>query len=727
MNFYLKKAASIAVLSASSVFFSDTAAAQGVGQRSERMQMDTVVLTGTQLSGTAIDSAAAREILERVPGAVGLVEADVFLDDFAQSIGDALTYTPGVFADVSAQRESRLSIRGSGLNSTFERRGLTVLRDGVPISRASGATEFQEVDPLTIDYIEVFKGANGLRYGASSLGGAVNIVTPTGRTRDETASLRLETGSFNTFRGSASLSHAGEKWDFYTGLTGLKSDGYRDHSDVNSVYSHSNLGYKFDSGIDTRFYLTALSDNFELSGSLTFDEAMNNPRANPPGVSIGPFFPGGPVVVLDAGPEGDDWDRNLDVYRLANKTVIPFESFNMEVGAWYAYRDLDHAITRFAGIIVQQEDEVGASIRLDGQTSVLGLDAGWIFGAQISSSENDARRYVNDFGRRGEQSSRSDQSAENIVSYGQIDLSLTSNLTAIAGVQYVNVIRETEDVMNGEAGENGKVTKAQFSPKIGLLWDVNDDVQIFMNANKSFEPANMSDLTAGGALDFTPLQAQKAWTVEVGSRGQKGRYSWDVAVYRSEIENEFVELPFPGFRGAVSATFNAGDTIHQGLELGFDVDLSSNEMNKNGASFVWRNAYTFNDFTFDSEPLDPFGRLNDLSLSGNKLAGIPEQIYVTELRYETDGFYTSVNMRHVPEGPWSDYANTFMVEGYTLFGLNAGFDLTETVSLFGSIENMGNKNYISNVSTVGDFSQQGGNIFTPGTGRAVYVGLKSSF
>ena len=102
-----------------------------------------------------------------------------------------LDLTPGVFADTSAQRERRISIRGSGLNSGFERRGLTVLRDGVPISRASGATEFQEIDPLTIRYLEVFKGANGLQFGAASLGGAVNIVSPTGRT----AVLELPGGS----------------------------------------------------------------------------------------------------------------------------------------------------------------------------------------------------------------------------------------------------------------------------------------------------------------------------------------------------------------------------------------------------------------------------------------------------------------------------------------------------------------------------------------------------
>lgn len=100
-----------------------------------------------------------------MPGAIGFVDQAEFADDFAQSIGDALVFTPGVFADTSAQRENRISVRGSGLNSSFERRGIGLYRDGVPISLASGSTDFQEVAPATLQYIEVFKGANGLRYG----------------------------------------------------------------------------------------------------------------------------------------------------------------------------------------------------------------------------------------------------------------------------------------------------------------------------------------------------------------------------------------------------------------------------------------------------------------------------------------------------------------------------------------------------------------------------------
>ncbi len=693
--------------------------AQGVGQKTV---LDEITVIGERPSLTAPRAAAARDVLERVPGGVGLVEAKVFLDDFAQSIGDTLIFTPGVFADTSAQRETRISIRGSGLNSSFERRGISVRRDGVLISRASGSTEFQEVDPLTIDYIEVFKGANGLRYGAASLGGAINIVTPTGRTREEAFTFRAEGGSFATARASASVAHAGDKWDFYGGVTGLRSDGYRDHSDVRGVYGHSNLGRKFDNGAETRVYLTALSDNFELAGSQALDDALANPTAAGRPVTIGPFFPRGPVTVLDPGPEADDWDRNLDVFRIANKTVVPLDALTLEAGAWYALRDLDHAITRFAGIIVQEEHEIGGFLRLAGDSDVAGVYVDWVIGAEIAASDNDARRFENDFGQRGTLSSRSDQDARNVLVYGQAEISLTKDVTAIIGLQYLNTRRDSDNVLNAVDGE---VTESQINPRFALLWDVDDNAQLFFNVNRGFEPAGISDLTAGGVLDFTPLKAQEAWTVEAGTRGQQGRIAWDFSVYRSWVENEFIDLAQPRFGSFVSATFNADETVHQGIELGVDLVLTPAALEETGGELIWRNIYTYNDFFFASDPRD----LNDqvFAFDGNRLAGVPEQVHVSELRLERDRWYAAVNFRWIPEGPFVDFANTVEVPGYELVGVTAGYDITDNARLFVSAENLTDEVYISNVSTVANQSLENARVFTPGQGRAVFGGLSVAF
>jgi len=689
------------------------ALAQGVGQRTDPVIVVTASVTGTP---TAPSVEEARKRLEQVPGGVGLVEDTVFAEDFAQSIGDVLIFTPGVFADTSAQRESRISIRGSGLNSGFERRGLTVLRDGVPISRASGSTEFQEIDPLTIRYLEVFKGANGLQFGAASLGGAVNIVSPTGRTAHSRFSGRIEGGSFNTLRGNLSASGVSGNTDYYIGLTGLRDDGFREHSDVRSLYGHGNIGFRLGQSVETRFYVTALSDNFELNGSLRLADALANPRAAGRPVTVGPFRPGGPVTVLDPGPVADDWDRNLDVLRLSNLTAITLGSSTVEIGGWYARRKLDHAITRFAGIIDQKEDEFGLSLKGYGEFALIGdAVSRWTLGGYYAKGDNRARRHRNVNGQRAGLVSESDQDSTSLTTFGQLDLGLTRRFTAILGGQYVSVVR---DVAARLGDVSGRGEYEQFSPRFGLLYQLSDTVQLYGNINRSFEPPSLADLTSGGARPFAPLKEQRATTFEIGSRGQASFIAWDVSLYRSEIENEFLDFGVPGANGFVSFTDNAARTIHQGIELGLDVYVAREVLAARGQAFTLRGAYTFNDFRFD----------NDRVYGDNQLAGVPRHVFVSEVRFEQkDRWYASANLRWVFDGPWADFANTERAPGYELLGLTAGVDVIPGIRLFGSVENLFDTVFISNVATNANQSLERAAIYTPGVGRAVYGGLQARF
>lgn len=683
---------------------SPSAFAKGIGQVQDS---ETIIVTASVAgTPTAPSVAEARTKLERIPGAIGFVEDRVFEDDFTQSIGDAVSLTPGVFADTSAQRESRISIRGSGLTSGFERRGLTVLRDGVPISRASGSTEFQEIDPLTIRYLEVYKGANGLRYGAASLGGAINVVSPTGRTARAPLSARIEGGSFSTLRGNVSIAGAGENLDYYVGATGLSTNGFRDHSDVRSVYGHGNIGWRISESVETRFYVTALSDNFELAGSLRLADALANPRAAGRPVLAGPR-------VLDPGPEADDWDRNLNVYRIANLTSVDFGDVTLELSGWYAKRKLDHAITRFAGIIVQDEDELGVSARVAGEFSLGGGQSRWMLGGSYASATNDARTHVNNFGARGALSSRSDQDTTMLIAYGELDISLTRGINAVAGGQYVRAVRDVEAQLNTVSGRGAF---DQFNPRFGLIADIAANTQIYGNVSRSFEAPSLADLTSGGASPFDPLLPQRATTYEIGTRGQQGPFAWDIALYRAEIANEFLKVSTNG--GANSITRNGDKTVHQGVELGVDVFIARDQLEVRGQSLRVSTTYTFNDFFFDDDSL----------YGDNQLAGVPRHLFVTEVRFDQkERFYLSANLRWVPDGPWADFSNTERAPGYEIVGVTAGVTVFEKFRLFGSIENLFNVRYISNVSTNANQQIAKAALYTPGQGRAFYAGLTASF
>nr|BBD50157.1 TonB-dependent receptor [Haliea sp. ETY-M] len=636
----------------------------------------------------------------KIPGGIGLVEAHEFLDNFTQSIGDALIFTPGVFADTSAQRENRISIRGSGLNATFERRGITVLRDGVPISRASGITEFQEIDPLSIDYIEVYKGANGLRYGAASLGGAINIVTPTGSTRPPGTTVRIEGGSFDTTRGSVSSSGRNGATDYAFAVTKLDSDGFREHAEVDSLYGFGNVGIQLTDRVATRFYLTALRDDFELAGALSLQDALTRPERSP------------------SENTEHDMDRNLDVWRVSNRTVFNFDNFSLKAAAWVARRDLDHAITQFVGVIDQSEDEYGLSLELSGLGQIAGRELEWVLGGSYASSENEAKVFAYQSfvsAQRGALSSEDRQDASNTIAYGQLDIALSPALNLIVGLQYVDSQRDNRNVFNARGeDDSGSLQFDSINGRLGLLHSPADSFQLFANASQGYEPPGIADLTAGGADPFTALDAQESFTLEVGSRGVWGIAAWDLALYRSEVDNEFIDVANPASPFAPPVTENAlGDTVHQGVELG--VDLRPESFGRNDElALLWRNTLTYNDFNFDGDPI----------YGDNALAGVPELVYVSELRLDyLERWYVGVNLRRITNGAYADFANSLRPPGYHLIGATWGYQVTPKLMLFGSAENLADEAFVANVSTVAGPSLPSAQIFTPGEGRAVYVGI----
>jgi len=686
--------------------------AKGLGQQ----DLEEIIVTGSKQAGslTSISQTQARDLLEQVPGGIGFVEISDYQNGFTQSLGDTLVFTPGVFADTSAQRENRISIRGSGLNATFERRGINVYRDGVPITRASGITEFQEIDPLSVKYIEVFKGSNGLRYGSNALGGAINIVTPTGRNSEPGSSLRVEAGSFSSTRANLSTSGQSGNIDYYAGVTKLDSDGFRAHSEVDSTYGFANIGFALTENIETRFYLTSLDDQFELAGTGSLDEALNNPETVV-GSSFVPAslpFLGGPGLFTAID---DDWDRNLKVNRLANRTVFAFDGWELEASAWLASRELDHAITRFAGIIVQDEDEAGVGLRASNERfSDNGLV--WAIGASYNQSDNNAQVFRNVLGERGQQSSQDQQDAENLTVYGQLNLPLGESWQVIAGAQSLRAVRDNQHIpLNAfdTEDDSGSLTFDEVSPRLGVLWDFAEHQQAYANISRAYEAPGISDLTAAGVLPFDPLDAQQSTTLEIGSRGQSARWSWDISLYRSRVENEFIDLT----NGFVTNTVNSvSDTIHQGIEAGLDWRPSIAALQKHGISLAWRNVVTLNDFSFDNHPL----------YGNNTLAGVPDVNYLTEINLSQERWNGGLNVRHVVQGPYADFANTVQTDGYTVVGLNASWNINDATRVFISAENLGDKKYISNVSTVG-LANETSQIFTPGQGRAGFIGAQFDF
>src|SRR5581483_1156030 len=86
-----------------------------------------------------------------------------------------------------------------------------------------------------------------------------------------------------------------------------------------------------------------------------------------------------------------------------------------------------------------------------------------------------------------------------------------------------------------------------FNPKVGLAYEWNDKCLAYFNVSRSFQPPSV-EVSVGiqegedGGQVFHPLHSQKAITLELGTRGESGPFNWDLALYRSWVRDELLEL-----------------------------------------------------------------------------------------------------------------------------------------------------------------------------------------
>src|SRR3546814_19454591 len=84
---------------------------------------------------------------------------------------------------------------------------------------ADGSGSFYQVDPEALQAIEIYKGGNGLSYGSTALGGAINFVTPSAYTAVAPNIASLSGGSYATVQGSAPVSRVHGAPDFLGHVT----------------------------------------------------------------------------------------------------------------------------------------------------------------------------------------------------------------------------------------------------------------------------------------------------------------------------------------------------------------------------------------------------------------------------------------------------------------------------------------------------------------------------
>lgn len=615
------------------------------------------------------------------PGGSDIVPAEAFENNVAVSLRDALAFSAGIYAQPRFGQEVRLSIRGSGISRGFHMRGLTLLQDGIPINLADDNGDFQELDPQVFERIEVYRGGNALRFGGSTLGGAINAVTPTGRSASG-LEVRLDGGSFDTMRGKLAYGGSHGAGDAFAAVTLDRSDGDRDHAERFALRFNGNAGLRLGEGIETRFYASINHIRQELPGSLTLPQALTNPAQSRPGNITG------------------DQARDIDSIRLQNRTVIDLDAGRVTLGAYWNAKQLFHPIFE---VIDQKSDDRGVFASYDWSGRLAGMPTQIVVGTQARFGTVHARQFVNVGGRRGAPTAEAWQRAQTINNYGELRITPIAGLTLIGGAVQSNATRDIDNVR--VPTNSARRSYDAFSPKLGLSWTPLAGAEVYANYSRSVEFPGFGELVQAPLAGFVPLDPQRAWTIEIGTRGARGIARWDLSLYRADLTGEM--LQFAIAENIPAATFNADRTRHQGFEASLALALTP-----------WatlRQVYLYSDFRFRG----------DAQYRDNRLPIVPEHLWRGELRLGTARFAVTPRVEWVPQGAWADYRNTVKVPGYALLGLGAEADLGK-VSLFLDARNLTGKRAIGDISAVVQSSADTV-AFYPVERRAIYGGLRARF
>lgn len=665
---------------------------------------------------TQPDIATAKETLAKTAGGTTVVDMAQVREGRMSNYQDTLGLATGVYIQSRfGSEESRLSIRGSGLQRTFHGRGLKLMQDGIPVNLADGSFDFPAVDPYASDYIEVYRGANALQYGASNLGGSINFISPTGYTAPK-FEVRSEVGSYGYQRLGIRTGGVIDNLDYFLTASEYSQGSYRNDANQDAKRLNGNVGYKINDQVETRFYFGYTSNDSQLPGNLTKENLKNHPK-----YSQNQADPTNPIL---AGT--GVWERNIDLWRLANKTTFTWDNTKLDIGVFYSKKDLYHPIVDLGylsflpfppfstgtyaalGVIDQKTDDYGINVRLQHDGELAGYKNQLVFGISPTYGETRDRRYRNINTRRGAMTNDMSLTAYNVESYVQDTVFLTQSLSVIAGVQYTNSTRKAKDkfVDANRGDQSYDQSYHQWSPKLGTIYQLSPTSQLFANVSRSFEPPSFGELVDPSVA--ATLKAQDGVTYEIGTRGVSEYVDWDLAVYYAKIKNELLAVsPFVGN----TTTINADKTTHAGLEAGMNVRLPYH--------LNWRSSLLVNDFKLD----------NDATFGDNRLPGIQRSLLRSEMLYRgsdfLENFYIGPTVEWSPQKFNVDFAETLFADRYFIWGLKAGQKVNSHWSWFIEGRNLGNQAYTVAVEAFRSAQDPSADLrrFLPGDGRTAYAGV----
>ena len=480
-----------ALLSAVSLSFVSSALAQE--EQTDETTLDTVIVEGSRLGQAETEVGSSVTIITAE-------DIDALGFDFAV---DAIAAAPGVTVNSNGAfgGQASVRIRGAATGQTL------VLIDGIPVNdptSSGGSVNFARVDTENIERIEILKGPQSTLWGTDAIGGVVSITTKRPE-KELGGSAFAEYGSFNTFRGGASVGNSNDTGDFRLAIVGTSSDGISkaDENDGNTeddayealtLSAKGGLNLGGDARLSANVLWTDAETEFDGFGASGFGDADNVSETE--------------ELSANVSLTGSLFDERLENLLLVGYADIDRQNFNNGAPGFGATGD--RVLYRYQG--------------------TLGI--------------NDANKLA--FGVEREETMSGDEDTSIDGVFALYEWQAAEALTLTGGLRV----------------DDHSTFGAETTGRVAAAYNPNPQLTLRASWGQGFKAPTLFQLSGGGFAEPNPnLQPETSEAIDAGIdwRSRDGRFEAGFTVFDTDIEN-LISFASTGY-------FNEAEVKTQGIEL----------------------------------------------------------------------------------------------------------------------------------------------------------------
>lgn len=641
------------------------------------------------------------------------------------NLSEVLGPVPGLVANNRGNyaQDLQISSRGFGARTAFGVRGIRIYVDGIPGNSPDGQGQVSHIDLGSARQIEVLRGPFSSIYGNSS-GGVINVTTQEGGPGTVSTS-SLSGGSFGSYRLGQKISGETGAFNYLLDASRYSTDGWRDHSAAQKDNINARLGFKL--GANTQAVLVL--NRVDLPDAQDAQGVNLAGLANPKVV---------PTAVLSF-----DTRKSTEQTQLG---LVVDHRFNAEHAVKLMGYGGQRDITQFLSVAVgAQGAPSSAGGVIDFGRDYKGMEGRYTFKRNLANGPllvhagftldrlKEERRGFENFigttlGVQGALRRDEDNNLKSSDQYLQAQWWPTAALSLHAGVRRskIDLISQDKFIVPGNGNDSGNVSFSGTTPMLGLLYNLNDRVNLYASWGKGFDAPTLNEIaynpvSTQSGLNLT-LKPSRSQQFELGAKFQLAQAaSVQAAVFQAKTEDEIVVLSNNGGRSRFQ---NAGGTKRDGLELAYANQFAKGW--KTQVAYTYLNA-TYQDAFRTCVTTTCTAALSIPVAAGNLMPGIPKQNLFADIAWTSadGGVQAGVEWRATGKVAVNDTNDEFAA-GYGTLAARLSF--TQKVGNwtwreFVRVDNLLSKGYVGSVIV----NQAARQYYEPSPTRSFLLGVVGSY